>query len=112
MSFIDFIEKLQNKPQKTRIRVFIVAMIFSVIIIFMAFIFSAKNLLYYRDNVSDAEDVGETLNYKKLPSIMDSIKSSVSEIFILSKKIKNDDSRDVYEKSVNRLEGERLPIID
>jgi hypothetical protein len=113
LSLIDFIEKLQNKPKKIRIRIFIGAVVFSAIIVFTAFVFSIGYSLRDYNNDDELSKMKKELNYEKLPSIMSSIKSSILEIFNTPDDIKDGTiDRNFYEEVIKDQEGKKLPEIN
>jgi hypothetical protein len=70
---MNFIEKLQNKPKKTRILILWLASIFVMIVIIIIWLFSfSKNT-----NNQNAKD---ELNKTELPSLFETIKSDFSAI--------------------------------
>lgn len=115
MSFLDFIEKLQNRPKEVRFRIFIGLMIFSAIIVFIVFLVSAKRSFRHYDGGGTliGIEIKEDLNYKKPPSVIDSIKSSVLEVLNFSDKAGGGGGDEILrqEETGANPDGKKLPAL-
>jgi len=113
MSFIDFIQKLQNKPHYLRVQILWLSVVLVMTIIISLWVVSLK---YSFPEANQKEELELTKSFEeikqKTPSLKEVFKASIGAFF------KDDlDSKDIEEKFIesNKLEKilpARLPLSD
>lgn len=89
MSLVDFIEKLQNKPRQTRVKILWLAVAISMLIILPLWFFSFKSSLSKTSGQTKKEDnkeIGELTKSikeigKEIPSLKKSLQASIGSFF-------------------------------
>ena len=110
MAFIDFIQKLQNKPRYLRVQILWISVVLVMIIIISFWVGSLRNSF-----PNTAEETKFKEITQELPSLKDAFKASIGVFF-------EDDSEEVTEESIKqtqenifqleKIQPAKLPLSD
>lgn len=123
MSLSDFIEKLQNKPWQTRIKILWGAVAISMLVILPLWFFSFKSSLSKngQSKKEDNKEIGELTKSikeigKEIPSLKKSLQASIGSFFNRSGEEKNSSAKPVQSESksaketVEEIQPAKLPL--
>ncbi len=115
MSFINLIEKIQNKPRHIRIQVLWLSVFICMLIVVSLWVFSLKYSLLNVANTNEETDTIKEFSKsvkevkKEIPSLKESLKASISSLFERSKDVDNEALPEELERN-NQLEREQNKI--